>query len=86
MDPEMMMQAGPPALAPGDEMGGMDAMPEDIDPGEIAAVLGGWVAEQKMMAHQAVDQQAEAAVQQIIAMVMEGAMGAQTLDGMGAAA
>lgn len=93
MDPEMMamMEAeggAPPAAPPmalGEDMAGME-VPEGIDPGELAALLGEMVGQQRMMAHQAVDQEAEGAVQQIIAMVMQGAMGAQTLDGMSVAA
>ena len=91
MDPEMMAaQQGmaPPGMAPPapeEEMAGME-VPEGIDPGELAALLGEAIGQQRLQAHQAVDMEAEAAVQQVIAMVMQGAMGSQTLDGMAVAA
>ena len=95
MDPEMMAaeqgmppeMAGAPAMAPDDQLApaGME-VPEGIDPGELAALLGEAIGQQRMQAHQAVDMEAEQAVQQVIAMVMQGAMGSQTLDGMAVAA
>lgn len=81
-DPAMM---GAPAVAPEDPAAGME-MPEDVDPGELAAILGGLIGEQRQQAHMAVDAMAEQQVEQVIQMVIQGAAGAQTIDGMGVAA
>jgi len=77
-DPAM---AGPPMLPPGEA--DMAAMPEDPEPAELAAMIGGQIAQQRQTAHAMVDQMADAQLAEVIGMMTQAAQGSRTLDGPG---
>lgn len=77
-----MGASGPPAI-PGEAPPPQDAMLDDPEPAELAAMLGQDIAKRRTMGHAMVDQAADAELQQVIGMVMASAQGTQTLDGPG---